>query len=129
MCGFDSRSRYREGCNDEFFSCDTGAVARDRRRLSRLTPSGGIISEMPESFGNMIYVLLVSIAVVLSIFCGIQMDRHHWRGIFRGRKSGGDVPRPMLLPILLRKILRAPTTGPDNAQTTASGLADPKRID
>ena len=77
----------------------------------------------------MIYVLLVSIAAALAIFCGIQMDRHHWRGVFRGKPSGDEVPRPMLLAILLRKIVRAPTTGADNPERTASGLADPKRID
>jgi hypothetical protein len=76
----------------------------------------------------MIYVLLVSIAAALAIFCGIQMDRHHWRGVVRGRPSGDELPRPMLLAILLRKIVRAPTTGAD-PQRTASGLADPKRID
>jgi hypothetical protein len=64
----------------------------------------------------MIYVLLVSIAVALSIFCGMQMDRQHWRGVFRGRPSGDEVPRPMLLAILLRKMVRAPTTGADNPE-------------
>lgn len=59
---------------------------------------------MSESLGNMIYVLLVSIGVALSIFCGIQMDRHHWRGVFRGKPSGDEVPRPMLLAILLRRL-------------------------
>jgi hypothetical protein len=80
---------------------------------------------MPESLRNVIYVLLVSIAVALSIFCGIQMDRHHWRGVFRGRPSGDEVPRPMLLAILLKKIVRAPTARPDNPERTANGLADP----
>lgn len=58
---------------------------------------------MPESLDNVIYVLLVSIAVALSIFCGIQMDRHHWRGVFRGRPSDDEVPRPMLLATLLKE--------------------------
>jgi hypothetical protein len=64
----------------------------------------------------MIYALLVSIAVALSLLCGIQMDRHHWRGVFRGWPSGDEVSRPMLLAILLRKIVRAPTTGADNPE-------------
>jgi hypothetical protein len=64
----------------------------------------------------MIYVVLVSIAVALSIFYGIQMDGHRWRGVFRGRPSGDEAPRPMLLAILLRKIVRAPTTGTENPE-------------
>jgi hypothetical protein len=72
----------------------------------------------------MIYLFLVSIAVALSILCGILMDRHHWRGAFRGRPAGDEVPRPMLLAILLRKIVRVPTTEADNPQRTASARRD-----
>jgi hypothetical protein len=69
----------------------------------------------------MIYVLLVLAAVAMSIFCGIQMDRHHWRGFFREMPPGDEAPRPMLLAILLRRMGRPPATGVDNPEKKPLG--------